>query len=362
MGRPKAELVLAEDERDELLALTRRQRTAQAIAKRAAIILACAEGHDNKVVARMLRVSQPTVGRWRARFIESRVDGLYDEARPGAPRCISDAVVERVVTATLESTPRGETHWSTRGMARHMGLGKSTIHEIWQAFRLQPHRSDTFKLSKDPLLVPKVRDVVGLYMNPPDHAVVLCVDEKSQIQALERTQPLLPLKPGAAERRSHDYQRHGTTTLFAALNAKTGEVIGEMHRRHRAVEFKAFLATIDERIPPDVDVHVICDNYGTHKSPVVRRWLRAHPRFHMHFTPTYASWLNLVERWFSGLTEKAVKRGSHRSVRELEHAIRAYLDVTNGNPKPFVWTKTADQILGKIARFAQATIEAHKED
>ncbi len=362
MGRPKAELVLAEEERQELLALTRRQRTAQAIATRARIVLACAEGHDNKVVARMLRVSQPTVGRWRARFIQERVEGLYDEPRPGAPRRISDALVERVVTATLESTPRGETHWSTRGMARHMGLGKSTIHEIWQSFRLQPHRSETFKLSKDPLLVPKVRDVVGLYMNPPDHAVVLCVDEKSQIQALERTQPLLPLKPGAAERRSHDYQRHGTTTLFAALNTKTGEVIGEMHRRHRATEFKAFLATIDGRVPSGVDVHVICDNYGTHKAPIVARWLRAHPRFHMHFTPTYASWLNMVERWFSGLTEKAVKRGSHRSVRELEQAIRAYLDVTNAGPKPFVWTKTADQILGKIARFAQATLEAHGAD
>lgn len=241
MGRPKAELIVANDEREELLGLTRRKRTAQAIAKRAAIVLACAEGHDNKVVAQMLRVSQPTVGRWRARFIESRVEGLYDEPRPGAPRQISDAVIERVVTATLESTPRGETHWSTRGMARHIGLGKSTIHEIWQAFRLQPHRSETFKLSKDPLLVPKVRDVVGLYMNPPDHAVVLCVDEKSQIQALERTQPLLPLKPGAPERRSHDYQRHGTTTLFAALDTKTGEVIGEMHRRHRATSSRRSL-------------------------------------------------------------------------------------------------------------------------
>jgi transposase len=351
-----------DDEREELLALTRRQRTAQAIATRARIVLACAEGHDNKTVARTLRVSQPTVGRWRARFIESRVEGLYDEPRPGAPRRISDAEVERVVTATLEAAPRGETHWSTRGMARRMGLGKSTVHEIWRAFRLQPHRSETFKLSKDPLLVPKVRDVVGLYMNPPDHAVVLCVDEKSQIQALERTQPLLPLKPGAAERRSHDYQRHGTTTLFAALNTRTGEVIGEMHRRHRAVEFKAFLATIDQKVAPGIDVHVICDNYGTHKAPVVARWLRAHPRFHMHFTPTYASWLNMVERWFSGLTEKAVKRGSHRNVRELEQAIRTYLDVTNQNPKAFVWTKSAEQILGKIARFAQATLEIHGTD
>jgi transposase len=362
MARPKAELILADEERDELLALTRRHRTAQAIAKRASVVLACARGDDNKTVARLLGVSQKMVCKWRARFVECRVEGLYDEPRPGAPRRISDTEVERVVTVTLETTPRGETHWSTRSMAKHMGISKSTVHEIWRAFRLQPHRSETSKLSKDPLLVPKVRDVVGLYLNPPDHAVVLCVDEKSQIQALERTQPLLPLRPGAPERRSHDYQKHGTTTLFAALNAKTGEVIGKMHRRHRAIEFKSFLATIDEHVPQGLDVHVICDNYGTHKAPVVSRWLRSHRRFHMHFTPTYASWLNLVERWFSGLTEKAVKRGSHRNVRELETAIRTYLDFTNEQLKPFVWTKTADQILGKIARFAQSTLEAHGQD
>jgi transposase len=362
MARPKADLVLADDERDELITLASRPRTAQAIAKRATIILACAGGHDNLDVARIARASKQTVCKWRKRFLEGRVAGLYDEPRPGAPRRISDAKVEEVVAATLESTPRGETHWSTRSMARHMGIGKSVVHEIWRAFRLQPHRTETFKLSKDPLLVPKVRDVVGLYMNPPDHAVVLCVDEKSQIQALERTQPLLPLRPGAAERRSHDYERHGTTTLFAALNTKTGEVVGKMHRRHRATEFKSFLATLDEQIAEGLEVHVICDNYGTHKAPVVSRWLRDHPRFHMHFTPTYGSWLNLVERWFSGLTEKAVRRGSFRNVRELENAIREYLDVSNENPKPFVWTKTAGQILGKIARFAQATLEAHGQD
>jgi len=236
------------------------------------------------------------------------------------------------------------------------------VQEIWRAFRLQPHRTETFKLSKDPLLVPKVRDIVGLYMNPPDHAVVLCVDEKSQIQALERTQPLLPLRPGSPEKRSHDYTRHGTTTLFAALDTKTGEVIGELRRRHRATEFKAFLKIIDERVPVGVDVHVICDNYGTHKSPVVSRWLKQHPRFHMHFTPTYSSWMNLVERWFAELTEKAIRRGSHRNVRELETAIRGYLDASNESPKPFIWTKTADQILAKIARFAQATLEAHAEE
>jgi transposase len=362
MARPKTKLVVTAAEREELLSLTRRHRTAQAIATRARIILSCSADMSNKAVAGYLGVSQPTVGKWRARFIAEGLDGLYDEPRPGAPRRISDAKVERVVTATLESTPRGETHWSVRSMAKQMGIGKTAVHEIWRAFRLQPHRSETFKLSKDPLLVPKVRDIVGLYMNPPDHAVVLCVDEKSQIQALERTQPLLPLRPGSPARRSHDYTRHGTTTLFAALDTKTGEVIGQLRRRHRASEFKAFLKTIDDRIPPDLDVHVICDNYGTHKSPVISRWLRQHPRFHMHFTPTYSSWLNLVERWFAGLTEKALRRDSHRSVRELEVAITRYLNASNEEPKPFVWTKTADQILAKIARFAQVTLEAHGEE
>lgn len=362
MARPKAELVVTDEEREELISLTRRHRTAQAIALRARIVLSCAAGLDNKGVAAFLSVSQPTVGKWRARFIAERLDGLYDEPRPGAPRQISDAKVEQVVAATLESTPRNATHWSSRSMAKKMGIGRTAVQEIWRAFRLQPHRAETFKLSKDPLLVPKVRDIVGLYMNPPDHAVVLCVDEKSQIQALERTQPLLPLRPGAPERHSHDYTRHGTTTLFAALDTKTGEVIGELHRRHRATEFKAFLKTIDDRVPVGVDVHVICDNYGTHKSPVVARWLKQHPRFHMHFTPTYSSWLNLVERWFAELTEKALRRGSHRNVRELEAAIRGYLHASNDSPKPFVWTKTADQILAKIARFAQSTLEAHTEE
>ena len=353
--------MLTEDERAELLALTNRRRTAQAIATRARIVLLCVE-QENKAVAALVGVSQQMVGKWRARFVAERLDGLYDEPRPGAPRRVTDAVVNRVVTTTLEQTPRGATHWSTRSMAKELGLGRTSVARIWKAFRLQPHRVETFKLSKDPLLVPKVRDIVGLYLNPPDHAVVLCVDEKSQIQALERSQPLLPLRPGAPERRSHDYTRHGTTTLFAALNTKTGEVIGEMHRRHRATEFRDFLKTIDARVAPGLDVHVVCDNYGTHKAPTVRRWLARHPRFHMHFTPTYSSWLNQVERWFANLTTKAVRRGSHRSVHELRAAITAYLDTSNEAPKPFIWTKSADQILAKIANTAQLTLEASGGD
>jgi transposase len=362
MARPKLPLVLTDEERKDLVDLTVRKKTAQQLALRARIVLACAEGIENNEVARRLRVSQQMVCRWRRRFIEERVDGLFDERRPGAPRTVSDAVVEKVVATTLEAKPKASTHWSTRSMAKRIGLSRSTVSRIWRAFGLRPHRVETFKLSKDPLLVPKVRDIVGLYLNPPDRAVVLSVDEKSQIQALDRTQPLLPMRPGVAERRSHDYVRHGTTSLFAALNVKTGEVIGELHRRHRSIEFRKFLETIDANVPRELDVHVICDNYGTHKAPIVRSWLGKHPRFHVHFTPTYASWLNQVERWFGELTEKAIRRGTHRSVRDLEHAIRAYLDSSNADPKPFVWSKTADQILASIARFAQATLEAHGED
>jgi len=358
MRRAK-EVVLAPEEREELLALTRRRKTAQQIALRARIILACAKGAQNKAVAAELGVSKQMVCRWRVRFDADRVAGLYDEPRPGTPRTIRDAQVEKVVVETLERTPRGETHWSTRSMAKHVGLSHSSIARIWHAFGLQPHRSETFKLSKDPLLIPKVRDIVGLYLNPPDRAVVLCVDEKSQIQALNRTQPLLPLRPGMPERRSHDYERHGTTSLFAALDTKTGTVIGELHRKHRSTEFRKFLQTIDAAVPSDLAVHVVLDNYSTHKTPLVASWLKRHPRFVMHFTPTYSSWLNQVERWFGDLTTKAIRRGSHRSVGELEQAIREYLDASNSDPKPFVWTKTADQILAKIARFAHATLEDH---
>jgi transposase len=281
------------------------------------------------------------------------VQGLLDEPRPGVPRQISDAQVEAVITRTLESTPRDATHWSTRSMAKAADLSQSAISRIWRAFALQPHRVETFKLSKDPLFIDKVRDIVGLYLHPPDRALVLSVDEKSQIQALDRTAPILPLRPGQAERRTHDYARHGTTSLFAALDVATGKVIGQCHRRHRSTEFLQFLKTIDAQVPEDLAIHCILDNYGTHKTAQVRRWLAAHPRFHLHFTPTSASWLNLVERWFAMLTEKQIKRGAHRSTRALEAAIRDYVALTNASPRPFVWTKSADQILASVARYCE---------
>ena len=282
---------------------------------------------------------------------------MLDEPRPGAPRTISDAQVERVLTRTLESTPVDATHWSTRSMAQASGLSRSAVHRIWRAFALQPHRTEIFKLSTDPLFIEKVRDIVGLYLQPPDHALVLCVDEKSQIQALDRTQPLLPMRPGQVERRTHDYARHGTTSLFAALDTKTGTVIGQLHRRHRSIEFRKFLDTIDAEVPADLDVHLILDNYGTHKTALIRRWLARRSRFHVHFTPTSASWLNLVERWFAALTQKQIKRGVHPSTRALEVAIRHYIAVTNEAPNPFVWTKTADEILASVARFCHRISE-----
>jgi transposase len=304
-------------------------------------------------------VTPQTVGTWRTRFVEQRLEGLLDEPRPGAPRQITDAQVEEVITRTLESTPRGATHWSTRSMAKATGLSRMTVSRIWQAFGLQPHRSETFKLSPDPLFIEKVRDIVGLYLNPPEHALVLCVDEKSQIQALERTQPLLPMRPGQAERRTHDYRRHGTVSLFAALDVKVGTVIAETHRRHRAIEFRKFLDTIEAHVPAQLDVHLIVDNYATHKTATIRNWFAKRPRFHLHFTPTYSSWLNLVERLFAELTNKQLRRGSHRSVRELEAAIREFLEVHNEDPKPYIWTKTADAILANVARFAHRTHHVH---
>jgi transposase len=323
----------------------------------ARIVLACAAGRDNKTVARRMRITPATVGKWRARFVRDRLEALYDEPRPGAPRTITDEHVEQVIIRTLENTPRGATHWSTRTMAKATGLSHATISRIWHAFGLQPHRTETFKLSPDPLLIPKVRDIVGLYLNPPEHAVVLCVDEKAQIQALDRTAPLLPLRPGQAERRTHDYKRHGTTSLFAALDAKTGKVIGQTHRRHRSIEFRKFLDRIDASVPPDLEAHIVMDNYGTHKTPLIRTWFSKRPRFHVHFTPTYGSWLNLVERWFAELTTKQIRRGAHRSVSELERAIGAFLDAHNADPRPFVWTKSAEEILASIARFAQRTAD-----
>jgi transposase len=344
-------LTLTAEERDTLERWARRRTTAQAIALRARIVLASAAGKTNTAIARETRVKKQTVGKWRGRFLAKRLDGLLDEPRPGAPRKITDADVERVVTLTLESTPRDATHWSTRSMAAKAGLSQTAISRIWRAFSLQPHRSETFKLSKDPLFVEKVRDIVGLYLDPPDKALVLCVDEKSQIQALDRPQPLLPMRPGQVERRTHDYVRHGTTSLFAALEVKSGKVIGQCHRRHRAIEFRKFLDRIDAEVPRGFDVHLILDNYGTHKAPLIRRWLARHPRFHLHFTPTGASWMNLVERWFATLTEKQIRRGTHRSTRELEAAIANYLAMDNEHPKPLIWTKTADEILASIARF-----------
>ncbi|MGH1508588.1 IS630 family transposase [Ralstonia solanacearum] len=350
-GRPKAELVLSETEREQLTALTMRRKTAQAVALRARIVLTCADGIDNKTVAAKLRVTQQTVSKWRARYVAHRLDGLLDAPRPGAPRTIDDAHVDAVIAKTLESVPTGATHWSTRTMAREMELSQTAVSRIWRAFGLQPHRQETFKLLSDPLFVDKVRDIVGLYLDPPLKAMVLCVDEKSQIQALDRTQPILPLAHGIPERRTHDYMRHGTTTLFAALDIATGEVIGELHRRHRSSEFLQFLRTIDASVPAEMEVHLVMDNYGTHKTPSIKSWFARRPRFHVHFTPTSASWLNQVERWFATLTEKYIRRGTHRSTRQLEEAIRHYLDVYNANPRPFVWSKSADEILASLERF-----------
>jgi len=355
IGRPIPELAITEAERSTLQVWARRPKSAQALALRAKIILACAEGQTNTEVAGQFRVTKQMIGKWRARFVDRRLDGLLDEPRPGTPRKISDTEVERVLTTTLESLPRDATHWSTRSLARQCGLSHSTVGRIWRAFALQPHRTETFKLSKDPLFIDKVRDIVGLYLNPPDRALVLSVDEKSQIQALDRMQPMLPMRPGQAERRSHDYRRHGTTSLFAALDVRTGKVIGELHRRHRSVEFRKFLDTIEQNVPASLDIHLILDNYGTHKTTAIRSWLAKRPRFHVHFTPTSASWINMVERWFAALTEKQIRRGAHRSVRELETAIKTYLALSNESPKPFAWTKSADEILASIARFCQRT-------
>ena len=346
-----AEIDLTEEERAQLEAWARRRTSAQGLADRSRIVLAAAEGLKNTEIAARLGVGRPMVTKWRNRFVEHRLDGLTDERRPGRPRTITDEQVEEVIVTTLERAPKHSTHWSTRSMAKEVGLTQNAVLRIWRAFGLQPHRQETWKLSKDPQFIEKVHDVVGLYLNPPERAVELCVDEKSQIQALDRTAPILPMLPGTPERATHDYKRSGTSSLYAALDLTTGKVIGSLHSRHRAIEFKQFLQTIDRAVPGELDVHVVLDNSSTHKTPAIQKWLAAHPRFILHFTPTSSSWLNLVERWFSELTTKLLKRGAHRSVRQLNTDIRAWIETWNEDPRPYVWTKTADQILDSIARY-----------
>ncbi len=352
MGK-RTEIVLTDDERQVLERWAKRPKTAQALAMRSRIVLAAAAGERSIDIAARLGCTDSTVGKWRVRFAERRIDGLHDEPRPGKPRTISDDDVERVIVKTLEETPANATHWSTRSMADATGMSQTAVSKIWRAFGLKPHRVEDFKLSPDPQFIDKVRDIVGLYLNPPEAAVVLCVDEKSQIQALDRTAPVLPLMPGVAERRTHDYVRNGTTNLYAALNVASGQVISAMTPRHRAEEFRTFLNLIDKTVPADLDVHVVLDNSSTHKTPSIQRWLLRHPRFTMHFTPTYSSWLNLVERWFAELTTKWIKRGTHRSVRDLVASIRTWIAGWNDNPKPFVWHKTADEILDSLASYCQ---------
>src|SRR3954451_11869049 len=339
---------LSDQERLQLEAWTRRRTSAQALALRSRIVLAAAEGLKNTEIAERLGINRAMAAKWRSRFAEHRLDGLTDEPRPGRPRTITDEQVDAVITKTLETTPKDATHWSTRSMAEEVGLTQTAVSRIWRAFGLQPHRQDTFKLSKDPLFVEKVHDVVGLYLNPPERAVVLCVDDTSPIQALDRTAPILPMLPGTPQRATHDYKRAGTSSLYAALDLTTGKVLGALHSRHRAIEFKQFLATIDREVPPALDVHVVLDNSSTHKTPAIQKWLLARPRFELHFTPTSSSWLNLVERWFGELTGKLLKRGTHRSVAALNADIRAWIEAWNDDPRPYVWTKTADQILDEV--------------
>ena len=354
MPSPRAvEVLLSDEERVQLEAWARRRKSAQALAQRSRIVLAAASGKSNSQLAAELGITRGTAAKWRSRFADYRLDGVLDEPRPGRPRTITDARVEEVIVRTLETTPKDATHWSTRSLAAQLGLSQSAVARIWRAFGLQPHRQETWKLSRDPQFVAKVRDVVGLYLDPPERAVVLCVDVKSQIQALDRTAPVLPMLPGTPARATHDYRRFGTSSLYAALDIGSGKVIGSLHARHRAIEFKKFLQRLDCEIPTELEVHLILDNASTHKTPAITRWLAAHPRFVLHFTPTSSSWLNLVERWFAELTTKKLRRGSHRSVHELNTDIRDWITTWNDNPRPFVWTKTADEILESIARYCK---------
>ncbi len=354
-GRQAAPVELSAEERDYLRRQVRRQRVGRAFSERCEIVLLCADGLNNRQISARTGIHEQTVGKWRRRFVEERLEGLYDEPRPGRPRTITDDQVAAVIERTLKSTPADATHWSIRSMAKETGFSHSTIRRIWRAFGLQPHRAESFKLSSDPLFVEKVRDIVGLYLSPPNRALVLCVDEKSQIQALDREQPVLPMMPGVPERQTHNYIRHGTTSLFAALDVASGFVIGKCYKRHRATEFLDFLKEIDANVPGGLDVHIVMDNYATHKTPQIRSWLARRPHYHVHFTPTSASWINQVERWFAELTRKKIQRGVHRSVRDLEADIKAFIDNHNENPKPYKWTKSADEILASVKRFCQKT-------
>ena len=349
----RAEVVLSDEDREVLERWARRPKSAQALALRCRIVLAAADGQSSQEIAARLGCTASTVGKWRGRFARRGFDGLHDEPRPGKPRSIGDDRIERVIVKTLEEQPSDATHWSTRSMAQATGMSQSAISRIWRAFGLRPHQTESFKLSPDPQFIDKVRDIVGLYLNPPEAAVVLCVDEKAQIQALDRSAPILPLLPGVPERRTHDYVRNGTTNLYAALDVASGNVIADMSPRHRAEEFRRFLNLIDANVPADLDVHVVLDNSSTHKTPSIQRWLVRHPRFTLHFTPTYSSWLNLVERWFAELTERWIKRGAHRSVRDLVASIRTWITNWNENPTPYIWHKTADEILTSLADYCQ---------
>jgi transposase len=353
-GRPLAALTLSPDARAQLAGLAGSRSMPHALVTRARIVLLAGDGHSNTVIAERLGLSKPTVGGWRRRYLRQGLQGLYDELRPGGPRSIDDERIATLVRRTLKTTPKDGTHWSCRSLAAATRLSKSTVHRVWQAFGLQPHRQKHFKLSTDPFFVEKVRDIVGLYLNPPDHAVVLCVDEKSQIQALERTQPLLPLGLGYVEGVTHDYVRHGTTTLFAALDLASGQVLTQCMPRHRHQEFLRFLRAIETAVPPALAIHLVADNYATHKHPTVRRWLAAHPRVHVHFTPTYASWLNQVEIWFNLITQRAIRRGTFRAVQDLVAKIEHFVHHYNRHPHPFLWTATADSILAKIERLCKA--------